>query len=94
MRHFQSEAPEGEQCFHEVVASPFRDPVTNQQTIMVVQTDVTARVLAEKRIVDIVEAEHQLLESIFPVSHDMHLSGWQACGDCRAIDDQNVQGRC
>ncbi len=30
------------------------------------QTDVTARVLAERRIAEVLEAEHKLLESVFP----------------------------
>ena len=33
--------------------------------LLVVQVDVTARVAAEKRIAEVLEAEHKLLEGIF-----------------------------
>ncbi|GIL63841.1 hypothetical protein Vafri_17834 [Volvox africanus] len=52
--------------YHEVTATPFLDPVSKSQVVMVVQTDVTARVQLERRLADVMEAEHKLLENIFP----------------------------
>ncbi|GLC33991.1 hypothetical protein PLESTM_000141600 [Pleodorina starrii] len=54
------------QTFHEITATPFLDPVSKSQVVMVVQTDVTARVQLERRLADVMEAEHKLLENIFP----------------------------
>ncbi|GIL78976.1 hypothetical protein Vretifemale_8354 [Volvox reticuliferus] len=60
--------PEDElpRTYHEVTATPFLDPVSKSQVVMVVQTDVTARVQLERRLADVMEAEHKLLENIFP----------------------------
>ncbi|KXZ41700.1 hypothetical protein GPECTOR_314g8 [Gonium pectorale] len=52
--------------YHEITATPFMDPVTKSQAIMVVQTDVTSRVRLERRLAEVMEAEHRLLENIFP----------------------------
>ncbi|GIL63696.1 hypothetical protein Vafri_17712 [Volvox africanus] len=53
-------------CWHEITASTLRDPVNGEQAILLMQVDVSARVRAERRIAEVLEAEHKLLESVFP----------------------------
>ncbi|KAG2496060.1 hypothetical protein HYH03_005979 [Edaphochlamys debaryana] len=63
------EEGEGEEAFawHEVTVSPVADPASAEgPLLLVMQTDVTARVRAERAIAEVLEAEHALLESIFP----------------------------
>lgn len=50
----------------EITASSMRDPVCGEQVLLLLQVDVTARVRAERRIQEVLEAEHKLLESVFP----------------------------
>ncbi|GFR42727.1 hypothetical protein Agub_g3645 [Astrephomene gubernaculifera] len=52
--------------YHEITATPFLDPVSKAQVVMIVQTDVTARVRLERRLAEVMAAEHKLLENIFP----------------------------
>ncbi|GFR41994.1 hypothetical protein Agub_g2807 [Astrephomene gubernaculifera] len=59
-------AEDEEDCWHEVTASCLRDPVSGEQTLMLMQVDVSARVRAERKIAEVLEAEHKLLESVFP----------------------------
>jgi hypothetical protein len=47
-------------------ASKFQDPVTGEDVFMVIQTDVTSQVQAEKQLRQVLDAEHKLLEEIFP----------------------------
>lgn len=47
-------------------ASRFQDPVTGEDVTMLIQTDVTARVMAERQLRQVLDAEHKLLEDIFP----------------------------
>jgi hypothetical protein len=53
-------------CWHEVVASAFVDPHLNQRVVLLVQRDVTEQQVGHEQLVSLLEAEHQLLESIFP----------------------------
>ncbi|KAG2491445.1 hypothetical protein HYH03_010231 [Edaphochlamys debaryana] len=53
-------------CWHEITATGLRDPVTGDAAVMLMQVDVSARVRAERRIAEVLEAEHKLLESVFP----------------------------
>lgn len=52
--------------YHEVICSSFWDPLLGRRVLMLLQTDVTLRILAERRIAALLEAEHELLENIFP----------------------------
>ncbi|KXZ46775.1 hypothetical protein GPECTOR_40g509 [Gonium pectorale] len=66
-----------DECWHEVTAVTLRDPVLGEQALMVMQVDVTARVKAEQRIAEVLEAEHKLLESVFP-RHVLEAAAGQA----------------
>ncbi|GFR47225.1 hypothetical protein Agub_g8909 [Astrephomene gubernaculifera] len=57
---------DGDARWHEVTARPFRDPVTHQTCILLMQVDVTAKVETERRLAELVDAEHKILEQIFP----------------------------
>ncbi|KAI8465323.1 MAG: nucleotide cyclase [Monoraphidium minutum] len=59
-------AAEEPDCWHEVQASRFQDPVTGEEVTMLIQTDVTGRVAAERALRQVLDAEHNLLEDIFP----------------------------
>ncbi|KAG2437664.1 hypothetical protein HYH02_011045 [Chlamydomonas schloesseri] len=52
--------------WQEVTASQMVDPTTGQPALLLVGVDVTARVRAERQIAEVLDAEHRLLESIFP----------------------------
>ncbi|PNH01311.1 Atrial natriuretic peptide receptor 1 [Tetrabaena socialis] len=52
--------------WHEVLVSPLLHPTTGERLVMVTQHDVSARVWAEQQLVRVMEAEHALLENIFP----------------------------
>ena len=56
----------GQLRHHEVTAARTHDPVSGQHMLLLVQVDVTARVAAERRIAEVLEAEHKLLENVFP----------------------------
>lgn len=43
--------------FHEIMASKFQDPVTGEDVIMIIQTDVTERVQTEEQLQRVLEAE-------------------------------------
>ncbi|GIL93412.1 hypothetical protein Vretifemale_20814, partial [Volvox reticuliferus] len=53
-------------CWHEVTASPFIDPVTGQRMLLLVQADVTSRVEAERKLVELTAAQTGMLEQMFP----------------------------
>ncbi|GFR50063.1 hypothetical protein Agub_g12205 [Astrephomene gubernaculifera] len=57
-----------ERClkWHEVTGAPFVDPITGQRMLLLVQTDVTARVEAERRLVELTAAQTGMLEKMFP----------------------------
>ncbi|GLI67962.1 hypothetical protein VaNZ11_012297 [Volvox africanus] len=50
----------------EVVVSGIPHPATGEILLLVVQHDISSRVWAEKHLARVMEAEHLLLESIFP----------------------------
>ncbi|KAG2441444.1 hypothetical protein HXX76_003067 [Chlamydomonas incerta] len=52
--------------WHEVTASALTDLTTGQPALLLVGVDVTTRVRAERQIAEVLDAEHRLLESIFP----------------------------
>ncbi|KXZ56609.1 hypothetical protein GPECTOR_1g549 [Gonium pectorale] len=54
------------ECWHEVWAVASVDPVTGRKVIMLMQTDVTAKVIAERHLAQVMEAEHRLVEQLFP----------------------------
>jgi hypothetical protein len=47
-------------------ANKFSDPVTGEDVVMLIQTDVTARVVAMQQVQQVLNAEQGLLEGIFP----------------------------
>ncbi|GLI67458.1 hypothetical protein VaNZ11_011655 [Volvox africanus] len=53
-------------CWHEITAIRTTDPVSGQDIIVLVQSDVTDKVEAERHLARVAEAEHRLLEKIFP----------------------------
>ncbi|KXZ53141.1 hypothetical protein GPECTOR_7g1032 [Gonium pectorale] len=53
-------------CWHEVSALRVLDPRSGQCVIVLTQTDVTAKVETERHIALVTEAQHRLLEQIFP----------------------------
>ncbi|KAG2434862.1 hypothetical protein HXX76_007745 [Chlamydomonas incerta] len=53
-------------AYHEVCATSVVDPVTGQHAVVLVQQDVTAKVLVERHVHQVAETEHRLLEQIFP----------------------------
>ncbi|GFR47837.1 hypothetical protein Agub_g9617, partial [Astrephomene gubernaculifera] len=42
------------------------DPVTGEEVLVLAQHDVTSKVVAERHLALVMEAEHRLLEQIFP----------------------------
>ncbi|GLI67990.1 hypothetical protein VaNZ11_012188, partial [Volvox africanus] len=62
------------EIWHEVVVSCMRHPNTGEQLIMVTQHDVSARVWAEQQLARVMEAEHALLEAIFPAHVLEHIA--------------------
>ncbi|KXZ43582.1 hypothetical protein GPECTOR_86g375 [Gonium pectorale] len=54
------------ECWHEVWAVASVDPVTRRNVILLVQTDVTGKVVAERHLAQVMEAEHRLVEQLFP----------------------------
>ncbi|KAG2434288.1 hypothetical protein HXX76_008012 [Chlamydomonas incerta] len=56
----------GEEAYHEVWATRSVDPVTNVPVIVLAQHDVSAKVMAERHLANVMEAEHRLLEQLFP----------------------------
>ncbi|PNH05682.1 Guanylate cyclase soluble subunit beta-2 [Tetrabaena socialis] len=53
-------------AWHEIRAVAVTDPQTGQRLLVVVQKDVTAKVETERHIAQVAEAEHRLLEQVFP----------------------------
>lgn len=51
---------------HRLQANKFSDPVTGEDVVMLIQTDVTARVVAMRQVQQVLNAEQGLLEGIFP----------------------------
>ncbi|KXZ55802.1 hypothetical protein GPECTOR_2g1352 [Gonium pectorale] len=59
-------APDAEERWHEVWATRAVDPVTGCPVIILAQRDVTAKVVAERHLALVMEAEHRLLAQLFP----------------------------
>lgn len=57
---------EEHECYHEVHAIPLLDPVLDSTVVMLVQTDVTARVELENKLADLTDAQLNMLEQLFP----------------------------
>ncbi|GIL79812.1 hypothetical protein Vretimale_12429 [Volvox reticuliferus] len=69
-------APHGH--WYEVTLSKFTHPTLNAPVIMMVQNDVSARVWAERQVAIVMEAEHSLLENIFPIHVLQHIAATAA----------------
>ncbi|PNH03104.1 Guanylate cyclase soluble subunit beta-2 [Tetrabaena socialis] len=54
------------EAWHEVRAVAATDPLTRQRYLVVVQKDVTEKIEAERHIAQVSEAQHRLLEQVFP----------------------------
>ncbi|GLI68381.1 hypothetical protein VaNZ11_012709, partial [Volvox africanus] len=55
-----------EDYWHEVWALRTVDPLTGEDVIVMSQHDVSAKVIAERHLALVMEAEHRLLEQLFP----------------------------
>ncbi|GFR39858.1 hypothetical protein Agub_g356 [Astrephomene gubernaculifera] len=55
-----------EECWHDISAIPLLDPVLDKQVILLLQTNVTARVELENRLADLTDAQLGMLEQLFP----------------------------
>ncbi|PNW74300.1 hypothetical protein CHLRE_13g603350v5 [Chlamydomonas reinhardtii] len=83
----------GEQ-WHEVSIRQFVHPVLKETVLLLVQNDVTARIWAERQLARVVEAEHTLLENIFPHHVIEHIATATAraaagCGPLPAARDSH-----
>ncbi|GLI69988.1 hypothetical protein VaNZ11_014718 [Volvox africanus] len=58
--------PGQEECWHDISAIPLLDPVLDKQVILLLQTNVTARVELENRLADLTDAQLGMLEQLFP----------------------------
>ncbi|KAG2501567.1 hypothetical protein HYH03_000073 [Edaphochlamys debaryana] len=83
----------GIERWHEVVISGLTHPVTRERLLVVVQSDVSARVWAERQLAMVVEAEHSLLENIFPQHVIEHIAMMAAGAAAKAgrADPQAVE---
>ncbi|KAG2501537.1 hypothetical protein HYH03_000044 [Edaphochlamys debaryana] len=61
-------------AWHEVTLSMFNHPSLSRPAILLVQTDVTSRIYAERQLARVMEAEHELLENIFPAHVIEHMA--------------------
>ncbi|GIL52659.1 hypothetical protein Vafri_8480 [Volvox africanus] len=64
--------------WYEVTLSKFTHPTLHTPVIMMVQNDVSARVWAERQVAIVMEAEHSLLENIFPIHVLQHIAATAA----------------
>ncbi|KAG2435629.1 hypothetical protein HXX76_006832 [Chlamydomonas incerta] len=79
------------EVWHEVVVSGLAHPVTGARLILVTQHDVSARVWAEQQLARVMEAEHALLEAIFP-AHVLEHIAIMAAAPADAVErDSTVQ---
>ncbi|GFR52070.1 hypothetical protein Agub_g14593 [Astrephomene gubernaculifera] len=78
--------------WHEVVLSGLRHPVSDEQLILVTQHDVSARVWAEQQLARVMEAEHAMLEAIFPAHVLEHIAIMAAASADAATGDRDVDG--
>ncbi|PNH08005.1 Soluble guanylate cyclase 88E [Tetrabaena socialis] len=71
------EAPLVEQ-WHEVAFTSFEHPQLGRRVILVTQNDVTPRIWAERQLALVMQAEHTLLENIFPHHVIEHIAATSA----------------
>ncbi|KAJ9517207.1 hypothetical protein QJQ45_009037 [Haematococcus lacustris] len=62
----QLAVPDFPSSLHEVTVTALVDPETNQQVLMVMQTDVSVRSVIEERLMALTAAQMTLLEAMFP----------------------------
>ncbi|KAG2454613.1 hypothetical protein HYH02_000454 [Chlamydomonas schloesseri] len=63
----QEQPPLEAECFHEITATCVCDPgAGGELALVLLQRDVTARVVAERHMAQVSEMEHRMLEQIFP----------------------------
>ncbi|GFR40435.1 hypothetical protein Agub_g1010 [Astrephomene gubernaculifera] len=60
------EEDEDEECWHEIWATRAVDPLSGEDVLVLVQHDVSAKVVAERHLALVMETEHRLLEQLFP----------------------------
>ncbi|KXZ41402.1 hypothetical protein GPECTOR_490g439 [Gonium pectorale] len=60
------EASATDKCWHEISATSADDPVTGAGVIILTQTQVTAKVVAERHLAQVMGAGHEVLEQLFP----------------------------
>ncbi|GLC70712.1 hypothetical protein PLESTF_001025500 [Pleodorina starrii] len=73
--------------WYEVTLSKFTHPTLHTPVVMMVQNDVSARVWAERQVAVVMEAEHSLLENIFPTHVLEHIAATAA----QAAQDEGTQ---
>ncbi|GIL52696.1 hypothetical protein Vafri_8499 [Volvox africanus] len=78
--------------WHEVTVSGLVHPRTREQLIIVTQSDVSARVWAERQLATVVEAEHALLENIFPMHVIEHIALMAAASAASPARDKRPTG--
>ncbi|GIL53359.1 hypothetical protein Vafri_9036, partial [Volvox africanus] len=66
--------PRSRCCWHRIIASRAVDPATGQDVIVVMQDDVTGKVLLERQLGLMFETEHRLLEQLYPNHMLRHLA--------------------
>ncbi|PNH09387.1 Soluble guanylate cyclase 88E [Tetrabaena socialis] len=79
-------------AWHEVRASVALDPLTGERLLVVVQKDVSRKVAAERHIAQVSEAEHRLLEQVFP-RHVLSYLTRQSCDLQRQHSLHELQSR-
>ncbi|GIL79853.1 hypothetical protein Vretifemale_9015 [Volvox reticuliferus] len=78
--------------WHEVTVNGLVHPRTREQLIVVTQSDVSARVWAERQLATVVEAEHALLENIFPMHVIEHIALMAAASAASPARDKRPTG--
>ncbi|PNH12621.1 Soluble guanylate cyclase 88E [Tetrabaena socialis] len=64
--------------WHEVALTSFEHPQLGRRVILVTQNDVTPRIWAERQLALVMQAEHTLLENIFPHHVIEHIAATSA----------------
>ncbi|GLC40879.1 hypothetical protein PLESTB_000013200 [Pleodorina starrii] len=77
------------ECWHEVTCTGVTDPATGSLAIVLVQRDVTAKVVAERHVAQVSETEHRLLEQIFP----RHVLQYMMEENCNRMTGGGGRGR-
>lgn len=66
--------------WHEVQALPVVDPATGRQAVLLLQTDITARAMMEKRMATLTETQVGGWGGLLPGPADGDAGGWGAVG--------------